>query len=157
MTTPLDPRRANNPLDFLGLDALLDEEEVAIQQTVRKVVQQRVLPDVGDWFDKGIFPRELATEMGSLGLLGMHLEGYGCAGTSGTSYGLACLELEAGDSGVRSFVSVQGSLAMFPIRAFGSEEPKQEWLPRMASGEAIGCFGLPGPHSGAHPARLRHP
>lgn len=155
MTTPLDPRRANDPRDFLDLDALLDKEEVAIQQTVRKFVQQQVLPDVGDWFDRGIFPRELATEMGSLGLLGMHLEGYGCAGTSGTSYGLACLELEAGDSGIRSFVSVQGSLAMFPIRAFGSEEQKQEWLPAMASGEAIGCFGLTEPDSGSDPGSMR--
>ncbi|MFN7151234.1 MAG: acyl-CoA dehydrogenase family protein, partial [Microthrixaceae bacterium] len=101
MTTPLDPRRANDPRDFLSLDALLDEEELAIQQTVRKFVRTRVLAEVGDWFEKGYFPRELAKEMGALGLLGMHLEGYGCAGTSGTSYALACLELEAGDSGVR--------------------------------------------------------
>jgi glutaryl-CoA dehydrogenase len=155
MTTPLDPRRVNNARDFLSLDTLLDEEEMAIQQTVRKFVQDRILPNIGQWFDKGVFPRELAAEMGAMGLLGMHLDGYGCAGTSGTSYGLACLELEAGDSGIRSFVSVQGSLAMFPIRAFGSEEQKQEWLPRMASGEAIGCFGLTESDSGSDPASMR--
>jgi glutaryl-CoA dehydrogenase len=119
-------------------------------------VGERILPEVGTWFEEGRFPtRELAPELGRLGLLGMHLEGYGCAGTSATAYGLACLELEAGDSGARSFVSVQGSLAMFPIWRFGSEEQKQEWLPRMASGELIGCFGLTEPDSGSDPGSMR--
>jgi glutaryl-CoA dehydrogenase len=141
--------------DFLGIDALLDDEERLLRDTVRQVVVDRILPDVGEWFDEGTFPKELAKELGALGLLGMHLEGYGCAGTSATAYGLACLELEAGDSGARSFVSVQGSLAMFPIHAFGSEEQKQEWLPRMAAGEAIGCFGLTEPDSGSDPSSMR--
>ncbi len=155
MSAPLNPRRDNNPLDFLDLDSLIDDEERAIQKTVRKYVVDRVLPDIASWYEQGIFPRELAQEMGSLGLLGMHLDGYGCAGTNAVSYGLACLELEAGDSGFRSFVSVQGSLAMFPIHAFGSEEQKQEWLPRMAAGEAIGCFGLTEPDSGSDPGSMR--
>src|SRR3954464_5458041 len=132
---------ADDPRDFLGLDALLSDEERLIRDTVRQFVRDQVLPGIADWFEAGTFPREMAPEMGKLGLLGMHLDGYGCAGTSAVSYGLACLELEAGDSGFRSFVSVQGSLAMFPIHAYGSEEQKQEWLPAMAAGEAIGCFG----------------
>ncbi len=148
--TPVD-----DPRDFLGLDALLDDEERSIRDTVRAFVHDKVLPDIGEWFEAGTFPREMAKEMGALGLLGMHLEGYGCAGTSAVSYGLACLELEAGDSGFRSFVSVQGSLAMFPIHAYGSEEQKQEWLPRMAAGEAIGCFGLTEPDSGSDPSSMR--
>ena len=148
--TPVD-----DPRDFLGLDALLDDEERSIRDTVRAFVQDKVLPDIGEWFEAGTFPREMAKEMGALGLLGMHLEGYGCAGTNAVSYGLACLELEAGDSGFRSFVSVQGSLAMFPIHAYGSEEQKQEWLPRMAAGEAIGCFGLTEPDSGSDPSSMR--
>lgn len=141
--------------DFLALDSLLSDEERAVRDTVRQFVADRILPEVGDWFEAGTFPVELAREMGSLGLLGMHLDGYGCAGTNAVSYGLACLELEAGDSGARSFVSVQGSLAMFPIWRFGSEEQKQEWLPRMAAGEAIGCFGLTEPDSGSDPASMR--
>ena len=145
----------DDPRDFLGLDLLIDEEERQIRDTVRAFVTDRVLPDIGEWFDEGTFPREMAKEMGALGLLGMHLEGYGCAGTNAVSYGLACLELEAGDSGFRSFVSVQGSLAMFPIHAYGSEEQKQEWLPRMAAGEAIGCFGLTEPDSGSDPSSMR--
>ncbi len=116
--------------DFLELDRELDEEERLLRDTVRRYVRERVLPGISDWYDRGVFPRELSTEMGELGLLGMHLEGYGCAGTSATAYGLACMELEAGDSGFRSFVSVQGSLAMFPIYAYGSEEQKQ----RVAAG-----------------------
>jgi glutaryl-CoA dehydrogenase len=148
-------KRANDPRDFLDLDTLIDDEERAIQQTVRRYVEQRVLPDIGDWYDEGVFPRDLAKEMGSLGLLGMHLDGYGCAGTNAVSYGLACLELEAGDSGFRSFVSVQGSLAMFPIHAFGSEAQKNEWLPRMAAGELVGCFGLTEPDSGSDPGSMR--
>ncbi|HEX2155005.1 MAG TPA: acyl-CoA dehydrogenase family protein, partial [Acidimicrobiia bacterium] len=124
-----------DPRDFLDTDSLFDEEERLLRDTVRDFVRKEIVPNVADWWEEGIFPGEMAKTMGDLGLLGMHLEGYGCAGTSGTAYGLACLELEAGDSGVRSFVSVQGSLVMFPIWKFGSEEQKQEWLPRMASGE----------------------
>jgi glutaryl-CoA dehydrogenase len=155
MSNAANLKRANDPRDFLELDTLINEEERAIQQTVRRYVQQRVLPFIGDWYDEGVFPRDLAKEMGDLGLLGMHLEGYGCAGTNAVSYGLACLELEAGDSGFRSFVSVQGSLAMFPIHAFGSESQKNEWLPRMAAGEVIGCFGLTEPDSGSDPGSMR--
>jgi glutaryl-CoA dehydrogenase len=141
--------------DFLAIDRLLSEEEVLIRDTVRRFVADRIVPDVGDWFERGVFPRELIKEIAALGLLGMHLDGYGCAGTNATSYGLACLELEAGDTGVRSFVSVQGSLAMFPIWAYGSEEQKQRWLPAMAAGEAVGCFGLTEPDSGSDPASMR--
>jgi glutaryl-CoA dehydrogenase len=147
---------APDPRDFLGLAALLSDEEILLRDTVRQFVADRILPDVADWFEEGTFPsRRLAKEMGALGLLGMHLEGYGCAGTSATAYGLACVELEAGDSGARSFVSVQGSLAMFPIWAYGSEEQKQEWLPRMAAGEAIGCFGLTESDAGSDPGSMR--
>ena len=147
---------APDPRDFLGLGALLSDEEILLRDTVRQFVADRILPDVADWFEEGTFPsRRLAKEMGALGLLGMHLEGYGCAGTSATAYGLACVELEAGDSGARSFVSVQGSLAMFPIWAYGSEEQKQEWLPRMATGEAIGCFGLTESDAGSDPGSMR--
>ena len=144
-----------DPHDVLATDALLSDEETLLRDTVRTFVGKRILPDVGAWFDAGTFPRELATEFGSLGVLGMHLDGYGCAGTSATAYGLACTELEAGDSGARSFVSVQGSLAMFPIHAFGSEEHKQQWLPGMAAGELIGCFGLTEPDSGSDPSSMR--
>jgi len=141
--------------DFLGLDALLTAEERLIRDTVRDWVRERVLPDIADWFERGEFPRALFPELGALGLLGMHLTGYGCAGTNATSYGLACLELEAGDSGLRSAVSVQGSLAMFPIWRYGSDEQKDEWLPRMAAGAAIGCFGLTEPDAGSNPAEMR--
>ena len=144
-----------DPHDVLATDALLSDEETLLRDTVRTFVGKRILPDVGAWFDAGTFPRELATEFGSLGVLGMHLDGFGCAGTSATAYGLACMELEAGDSGARSFVSVQGSLAMFPIHAFGSEEHKQQWLPGMAAGELIGCFGLTEPDSGSDPSSMR--
>ncbi len=144
-----------DPRDVLALDALLSPEELLLRDTVRQLVQDKVLPEVGEWFDRGVFPKEMAKEFGALGLLGMHLDGYGCAGTSATAYGLACLELEAGDSGVRSFVSVQGSLAMFPIHAFGSEEQKQQWLPGMAAGDLIGCFGLTEPDSGSDPSSMR--
>jgi glutaryl-CoA dehydrogenase len=143
------------PSDFLDLDSLLSDEERMIQGAVRDFVQDRVLPDIGEWFERGVFPLEVAKELGGLGLLGMHLHGYGCAGTNAVSYGLACMELEAGDSGFRSFISVQGSLAMFPIWKFGSEEQKQEWLPRMASGEVVGCFGLTEPDFGSDPAHMR--
>ncbi|HHC08059.1 MAG TPA: acyl-CoA dehydrogenase [Actinobacteria bacterium] len=145
----------HDPLDFLGIDALLDDEERLLRDTVRRFVAERILPDVATWFERGTFPKEMAKEMGALGLLGMHLEGYGCAGTTATQYGLACTELEYGDSGVRSFVSVQGSLAMFPIWAFGSEEQKRQWLPPMAAGEAIGCFGLTEPDAGSDPGSMR--
>jgi glutaryl-CoA dehydrogenase len=147
--------QAPNPLDFLALDRLLSEEERLIRDTVRAFVADKVLPEIAGWFERGELPRELAKELGALGLLGMHLEGYGCAGTNAVSYGLATMELEAGDSGVRSLVSVQGSLAMFPIHRFGSEEQKQEWLPRMAAGDAIGCFGLTEPDFGSNPAGMR--
>ncbi len=144
-----------DPRDVLAIDSLLSDEERLLRDTVRRFVTERIVPEVGEWFDVGAFPKEMAKEFGSLGLLGMHLDGYGCAGTSATAYGLACLELEAGDSGARSFVSVQGSLAMFPIRAFGSEEQKQRWLPGMAAGELIGCFGLTEPDSGSDPSSMR--
>jgi len=145
---------AATALDFLEIDRQLSEEERLIRATTRRFVDERVLPEIGAWFERGEFPRELAKELGALGLLGMHLDGYGCAGTNAVSYGLACLELEAGDSGFRSFVSVQGSLAMFPIWSYGSEEQKQEWLPRMAAGDAVGCFGLTEPDYGSDPAGM---
>lgn len=142
-------------VDFLGLDALLSHEERLVRDTVRDFVRQRVLPNVADWFEQGILPREIATELGKLGLLGMHLDGYECPGASAVAYGLACLELEAGDTGVRSFASVQGSLAMFAIYHWGSEEQKHEWLPQMARGQKIGCFGLTEPDFGSNPAGMR--
>ena len=144
-----------DPKDFLGIDRLLNPEERLLRDTVRQWVSDQVLPHIADWFEEGILPRELATELGKLGLLGMHLDGYGCPGASAVDYGLTCLELEAGDSGLRSMVSVQGSLAMFPIRAYGSEEQKQRWLPAMAAGDALGCFGLTEPDSGSDPASMR--
>jgi glutaryl-CoA dehydrogenase len=145
----------HDPLDLLALEGLLSDEERLIRDTVRDFVSDRVLPDIEKWFDAGEFPRDVATELGALGLLGMHLTGYGCAGTSAVGYGLACTELEAGDSGFRSFVSVQGSLAMFPIHAYGTEEQKQRWLPKMAAGEVIGCFGLTEPDFGSDPSALK--
>jgi len=144
-----------DPSDFLDIESLLSEEERLIRDTVRDFVRSRVLPGIDDWFERGVFPKDVATEIGQLGLLGMHLQGYGCAGAGAVSYGLACMELEAGDSGFRSFVSVQGSLAMFPIWKYGSEDQKREWLPRMARGEAIGCFGLTEPDFGSDPAGMR--
>ncbi|QTI68739.1 acyl-CoA dehydrogenase family protein [Gordonia polyisoprenivorans] len=150
------PMPAQDLTQLFALDSLLDADEIAIRDTVRKFGQERLRPHIGDWFEKGALPaRELAKELGALGALGMHLEGYGCPGTSATAYGLACLELEAVDSGIRSLVSVQGSLAMFSIHHWGSEEQKQEWLPRMAAGEAIGCFGLTEPDFGSNPAGMR--
>jgi glutaryl-CoA dehydrogenase len=143
------------PSDFLDLDRLLSDEERAIRDTVRGWVEDRVLPGVEGWFEAGEFPVEVAKELGAMGLLGMHLTGYECAGSNAVSYGLACLELEAGDSGFRSFVSVQGSLCMFPIWKYGSEEQKQRWLPPMARGEVIGCFGLTEPDAGSDPARMQ--
>jgi glutaryl-CoA dehydrogenase len=147
--------RQIRPLDFLGIDDLLDDEERMIRDTVRAFVTDQVLPHVGDWFEEARIPLELAPALGKIGVLGMHLDGYGCAGASATAYGLACLELEAGDSGLRSLVSVQGSLAMYAIHRWGSEEQKLEWLPRMAAGEALGCFGLTEPDAGSDPAAMR--
>jgi glutaryl-CoA dehydrogenase len=143
------------PEDFLAIDTMLSDEERDIRDTVRAFVRDRVVPNVGDWFESATIPRDLARELGALNVLGMHLEGYGCAGASATAYGLACMELEAGDSGVRSLVSVQGSLAMYAIYRWGSEEQKQHWLPAMASGDAIGCFGLTEPDSGSDPGSMR--
>ena len=147
--TELDPR------DFLAIDALLDDEEKAIRDTVRRFVRERIVPSVGEWFEQGILPRGLAKEVAQLGLFGMHLDGYGLPGASAVAYGLACLELEAGDSGVRSLVSVQGSLAMFAIWRWGSEEQKQRWLAPMHEGDAIGCFGLTEPDAGSDPGSMR--
>ncbi|WP_433230863.1 acyl-CoA dehydrogenase family protein [Micromonospora sp. CA-248260] len=142
-------------LDLLDVDASLSEEERQIRAVVRRLVDDRVRPHVAGWYEDGHVPaRELAREFGRLGLLGMHLNGYGCAGAPAVAYGLACLELEAGDSGVRSLVSVQGSLAMYAIWRFGSEDHKQRWLPAMAAGEAIGCFGLTEPDHGSDPASM---
>jgi glutaryl-CoA dehydrogenase len=143
------------PLDFLGLESHLSDEERMLRDEVRRFVGERVLPGIEKWFEAGEFPHAMATEIGELGLLGMHLHGYGCAGVNAVSYGLACMELEAGDSGFRSFVSVQGSLAMFPIWAYGSDEQKNHWLPKMAAGEVIGCFGLTEPDFGSDPSRMR--
>ena len=141
--------------DLYNIDRLLSEEERMVRDTVRQFVRERVLPIIGEHFEAGTFPRELIPAIAELDLLGMHIHGYGCAGLSAVCYGLACQELEAGDSGLRSFVSVQGSLAMFPISAFGSEEQKQKWLPQMAQGKVIGCFGLTEPDSGSDPGSMR--
>jgi len=144
-----------DPLDFLEIDRLLTTEEREIRDAVRAFVRGEILPGIADWFEQGTFPREIAKGLAELGLLGMHLEGYGCLGANAVSYGLACLELEAGDSGFRSFVSVQGSLCMYPIWRYGSEEQKERWLPAMARGEVIGCFGLTEPDAGSDPASMR--
>ena len=141
-------------LDYLGLDALLSAEELAWRDTVRAFVRDRIKPNIKDWYEKAVFPAEIAAEMGRLGLLGTHLSGYGCPGRSAVEYGLAAMELEAGDSGLRTFVSVQGSLAMSAIRKFGTEAQKQRWLPGMAAGELIGCFGLTEPDAGSDPASM---
>ena len=155
MSTRPAPSSRPDPLDLLETDALLDEEARGVRDSTRAFVQDQVLPHVGRWFEDAVMPAELFPQLGDLGLLGMHLEGYGCAGASATAYGVACRELEAGDSGLRSFVSVQGSLAMFPIRAYGSEEQRQEWLPRMAAGTAVGCFGLTEPDRGSDPGDMQ--
>ncbi|TWD83615.1 glutaryl-CoA dehydrogenase [Kribbella amoyensis] len=143
-------------VDLLDVDSLLTEEEVDVRAAARRFADERLRPSLPEWFESGSIPaRELAKELGSLGLLGMHLTGYGCAGLGPVAYGLACLEIEAADSGMRSLVSVQGSLAMYALWKYGSEEQKQEWLPRMAAGEAIGCFGLTEPDFGSNPAGMR--
>jgi glutaryl-CoA dehydrogenase len=144
-----------DPLDFLAVDGLLTAEDRDIRDTVRAFAQAELAPHVAEWFEEGTLPDDLGRELGKLGLLGMHLEGYGCAGTTATAYGVACRELEAVDSGLRSFVSVQGSLAMFAIHHWGSEEHREEWLPRMAAGEALGCFGLTEADAGSDPASMR--
>jgi glutaryl-CoA dehydrogenase len=149
------PTKQIDPLDYLEIDTLLSDEERLIRDTVRAWVREHVVPNVGEWFEEGILPMELAPELGKLGLLGMHLEGYGTAGASAVAYGLACLELEAGDSGIRSLVSVQGSLSMFAIWRWGSEEQKQQWLPQMAAGTKLGCFGLTEPDAGSDPGAMR--
>lgn len=148
--TPLSDRAR----DYLDLDGLLSDEERAVRDRVRGFVDERVRPHVAGWYADGVFPRELVKELAALGLLGMHLRGYGCAGRSAVEYGLAAMELEAGDSGIRTFVSVQGSLAMSAIAKFGTEEQRQRWLPGMAAGELIGCFGLTEPTAGSDPANM---
>jgi glutaryl-CoA dehydrogenase len=147
--TELDPR------DFLAIDALLDDEEREIRDTVRRFVRARVVPEVGFWFEEGILPLEIVHEIGRLGLFGMHLDGYGLPGASAVAYGLTCMELESGDSGLRSLVSVQGSLAMYSIWKWGSDEQKQRWLPGMHTGEFIGCFGLTEADAGSDPGSMR--
>ncbi|TWP33951.1 acyl-CoA dehydrogenase family protein [Leekyejoonella antrihumi] len=150
----MTPHAALNALT--GIDGLLSEEERDLASMVRKYADDRLRPHLADWFEAGDLPaREIAKDLGGLGLLGMHLDGYGCGGSSATAYGIACLEMEAADSGLRSLVSVQGSLAMTAIHKFGSEEQKQEWLPKMAAGDAIGCFGLTEPDFGSDPAGMR--
>jgi glutaryl-CoA dehydrogenase len=147
--------KAIDPHDFVGIDHLLSDDEKDIRDAVREVVRERILPEVGDWFDKGILPREVFTELGQLGFMGAHLQGYGCSGVSAVAYGLINHELEYGDSGLRSAVSVQGSLAMFAIHRWGSEEQKERWLPGMAKGELIGCFGLSEADAGSDPGSMR--
>jgi glutaryl-CoA dehydrogenase len=146
---------APGAIDFIDVSSLLTDEERLVRDTVGSYVRERILPNVAEWFEAGTLPRHLGRELGRLGLLGMHLHGFGCAGASAVAYGIACLELEAGDSGVRSFASVQGSLAMYAIHRWGDETQKSTWLPRMARGELIGCFGLTEPDFGSNPAGMR--
>jgi len=148
--------RSTEPVgsDLLRIDDELSDEERLVRDTVRKFAADRIMPHIADWFEAGTLPRDLVPELGQLGLLGMHLTGYGCAGMGPIAYGVTCREMEAADSGLRSLVSVQGSLAMFPIWKYGSEEQKNEWLPRMAAGQAIGCFGLTEPDHGSDPASM---
>ena len=157
MTATVAPPKKDTytPFELFDINRLLDDDERDIATTVRRFVDTRLRPNVADWFESGTLPKELAKEFGGLGLMGMHLDGYGCAGTNAVSYGLACMELEAGDSGFRSFVSVQGSLSMYSIHRYGSEEQKQQWLPRLAAGDAIGCFGLTEADFGSNPAGMR--
>ncbi|HEX7267013.1 MAG TPA: acyl-CoA dehydrogenase family protein, partial [Streptosporangiaceae bacterium] len=151
------PRAASQPanLDLLKIDDQLTSDERLVRDTVRSYAADRVMPNIADWFEAGTLPRELVPELGKLGLLGMHLTGYGCAGMGSVAYGVACRELEAADSGLRSLVSVQGSLAMYPIWRYGSDAQKEEWLPRMAAGDAIGCFGLTEPDYGSDPGSMK--
>ncbi|MCB5910851.1 acyl-CoA dehydrogenase family protein [Streptomyces pinistramenti] len=144
-----------DPLDILAVDDELGETERDIRDTVRSFARSELAPHIAEWFEADTMPRDLTKRFGALGLLGMHLDGYGCAGTSATAYGVACRELEAVDSGLRSFVSTQGSLAMYALHRWGSEEQKQEWLPAMAAGEAVGCFGLTEPDAGSDPSTMR--
>lgn len=156
----LDPAAAKaeyglpDPSDILALDSLLTPDELALRQRIRDFTDQQIRPDIADWYDCGIFPGHLPAQLGELGVLGMNLEGYGCPGRTAVEYGLAAMELEAGDSGIRTFVSVQGSLAMTAIHKWGSEDQKQEWLPRMAAGELIGCFALTEPSAGSDPSSM---
>ncbi|MGI8860070.1 MAG: acyl-CoA dehydrogenase family protein [Rubrobacteraceae bacterium] len=154
-SSPRETSKAPDPRDFLNIDAHLSEEEIGVREDIRAFVRERISPNINGWWERAAFPREIVPEMGERGLLGMHLEGYGCAGRSAVAYGLACMELEAGDSGLRTFVSVQGSLAMTAIHKFGSEEQKEEWLPPVAKGERIGCFGLTEPEAGSDPASMK--
>ncbi|MDE2258016.1 MAG: acyl-CoA dehydrogenase family protein, partial [Xanthomonadaceae bacterium] len=150
------PAAPLNPADLYDVRSLLSEEERMVQDAVARFTDERVLPIIGDCFDQGRFPLELVPEMAELGLLGSSLpHEYGCAGMNGVSYGLICQELERGDSGIRSFASVQSSLCMYPIYAYGSEEQRQRWLPPMAQGKVIGCFGLTEPHGGSDPANMK--
>ena len=157
MDTKQSPGAAKHPepTDVLALDELLTQEELTIRDDARAFVRERIAPNIKDWYEKAHFPREIVPQMGEKGLLGMHLEGYGCAGKSAVEYGLACMELEAGDTSLRTFVSVQGSLAMSAIHKFGSEDQKQEWLPPLAKGEAIAAFGLTEPEAGSDPASMK--
>jgi glutaryl-CoA dehydrogenase len=143
------------PTDLLRIDDELTDEERLVRDTVRRFAADRIMPHIADWFEAGTLPKDLLPEVGKLGLLGMHLQGYGCAGMGAIAYGVACRELEAADSGLRSMVSVQGSLAMFPIWRYGSDEQKEEWLPRMAAGEAVGCFGLTESDHGSDPSSMK--
>ncbi|QCO99477.1 acyl-CoA dehydrogenase [Arthrobacter sp. 24S4-2] len=154
MSNAADVPAVPDPSDVLALDALLTAEELAVRERIRDFTEQRIRPDIARWYDDAVFPLDLAPELGELGVLGMHLEGYGCPGRSAVEYGLAAMELEAGDSGIRTFVSVQGSLAMTAIHRWGSEDQKQEWLPRMAAGEVIGCFALTEPTAGSDPSSM---
>jgi len=149
------PSSTINPMDFFNLRSELSEEEQMVQDSVARMVDEKILPVIRECFEEHRFPAELVTELADLGLLGSSIEGYDCAGLNGVSYGLICQELERGDSGIRSFVSVQSSLCMYPIYTFGSEEQKQRWLPPMARGEAIGCFGLTEPHGGSDPSNMK--
>ncbi|KSU66752.1 acyl-CoA dehydrogenase family protein [Arthrobacter sp. NIO-1057] len=146
---------ALDPSDLINFDSLLNSEEIALRDTVRGFVKEQIKPNIAQWYNDAVFPLDIVPEMAKLGLLGMHLNGYGCAGRSAVEYGIAGAELEAGDSGLRTFVSVQGSLAMSAIYKHGSEEQKQEWLPQMAAGEAIGCFGLTEPTAGSDPSSMK--
>ncbi|MGH3085914.1 MAG: acyl-CoA dehydrogenase family protein [Rubrobacteraceae bacterium] len=155
MVAKTEKKSQADPSDFLGLDALLTDEEVSVRDEARKFARERIRPNIGEWFEKAEFPKEIVPEMGQAGFFGMHLSGYGCAGKSAVEYGLACMEIEAADSGIRTLVSVQGSLAMSAIHRFGSEEQKREWLPKMATGEKIGCFGLTEPTAGSDPGSMK--